>query len=95
MAADPNLLLHLTCQTCYWRPEGEHTVGVMKAHVETEHPEQVNDDGEPALLFELVARCLRCDTPLDEFGKVDMGTHYEINYRCPKDHRSYRLRQAK
>lgn len=64
-------------------------MGVVAAHVETEHPEAYDPEN---LELDMRAYCPRDNTDLSEPGVRDLGGGRErLSYECPTCHRSYEL----
>lgn len=89
-------LLKLSCATCgFVIRDSALSIGVIAAHVETEHPEQVKEDGSPDVQLAMVAVCTKCDEVLPLFATIDQGDHFEHHYNCERCHRSYKIKQGK
>lgn len=89
-------LLHLSCETCGFVIRDNSTpLGVIQAHVETEHPEQRKPDGELDVRLEMVACCTKCGATLPVFAKIEQADHFDIHYNCEPCHRGYKIKQAK
>ena len=87
--------LRLACRACGWRPDNSLTLGVIEAHVLTEHPEQVKEDGSPRIDMTLVVLCPRCDVKMPRTRSIERTGHRELHYDCPACHRSYMVRQRR
>lgn len=87
--------LELACQTCRWRPGRDVSMGIVREHVATEHPDQLDPDGEPDVLLEMVAVCPRCSIEIPLFRSIDRGSYLDLEYVCEKCHRGYGVRQDK
>jgi len=81
-------LFALACGECGWRPASEVTMGVFKAHVETEHPDTDAND----LRMDMVVVCPRDNTvaPLTRSKPLADGRTLCI-HDCPTCHRTYRV----
>jgi hypothetical protein len=89
-------LMRLACETCHFVIRDNNTpLGVIAAHVETEHPDQRKDDGEPDVRLEMVACCTKCGDVMPLFASLDQGDHYDRHYTCERCHRGYMIKQAK
>lgn len=77
-------LIQLACRFCGWRPIAEKTIGLVAAHIETEHP------GEE-LELDMVVICPSCDNvcPLT----MDDGKRFI--HDCPSCKRTYRIPHRK
>ncbi len=76
----------LACGTCGWRPGGDLTVGLIGAHVETEH-------GTGDIQLELVVLCWRCDTPMT-FSHSREGVRSSADFfDCGTCHRRRTIRR--
>lgn len=74
-------------------------MGVVNAHVETEHPEQVKADGvTPDVRLDMVVVCPRCDIEAPLTRTTDLPvrggfiTHILYQHDCPRCHRTYRIK---
>ena len=67
----------LKCMSCDWRPEDDVTMGVVKAHFETEHE-------DIPIGLELIIVCPRCDASMTLLATVGRADHFE----CKPCHRS-------
>lgn len=88
-------LLVLVCKTCRWRPPADLSMGVVRAHVESEHPEQVTSDGDLDVQMEMVVICPRCDIEVPLFRSIDKGATVDLEYVCGQCHRGYGIQQNK
>lgn len=73
----------LICQTCHWRPDEGLSVGLLRAHFETEH-------GTEDVRMELVVLCPRCDKAMTfdrSFGNRD-------HFACQPCHRVRVIRRG-
>lgn len=85
--------LALTCSLCDWRPDDDLTMGVVRAHYETEHPTveaPENDAGDVQLTLSVF--CPRDGTRLADPYVEPLRTGGERHtYDCAACHRSYRV----
>ena len=85
-------LMHLVCQPCRWRPDKDQTVGLLEAHVATEHPEQVKEDGSPDVRLDMAVICPRCEIEVPLASTIVRADYVLYRHDCPRCHRSYRIK---
>lgn len=80
-------LLVLRCHACEWEPDGNLTMGIVRAHFQTEHG--TDDAG-----LDLTPICPRDRTKLDTTRTTPLGPGRQaIEYLCPTCRRSYGITQ--
>lgn len=88
------LRLALVCSLCPWEPDDDLTMGVVRAHFETEHPDaEVPETDDGMVTLDLAAFCTRCAARLTEPHIEPLrGGGERHTYDCMVCHRSYRIR---
>jgi len=73
-------LLKLSCPKCGWIPGDDVTMGVVRAHMESEHQ-------DPEVTLELVVVCPVCDT----IAPLTRDDGRRTIHDCPTCKRTYRI----
>ena len=73
----------LACRTCGWRPGEDLPIGMIQAHMQTEH-------GTDEVVLDLIVVCPRGGDAMD-FERTDGS--YDV-FACPKCRRVRKIRRA-
>lgn len=77
----------LTCSICHWVPDDRLSMGVVRAHYETEHSD-VDLPEDSAAAMNLEAFCSHCDTAMGD--PTIHGVRH--SWECPNCKRSYAVK---